>query len=203
MSNDPYRGAPQSADRRVINRSGAASASNSTYRADEQPTVREELAPPTSTPRSSGSRRAERDNSGKSNKGLLWTIIALIAVVVIGVAGWFIWSNSSKGETGIDTSRYQAVFLANGQIYFGKLSSFNDSSFKITNIYYPQAETTGDATAKTDVNSEQSNIQLYRVTDGVHGPEDEMIITKSQILYYENLQANSKVTQLIEQNNKQ
>ena len=92
--------------------------------------------------------------------------------------------------------------MSNGQIYFGKLSDFNDASLKITNIYYPQAQTTEETSTKTDVQSEQSNIQLFRVTDGVHGPEDQMIITKSQVLYYENLKSDSKVTQLIEQNEK-
>jgi hypothetical protein len=130
--------------------------------------------------------------------------VIILAVLVLGVIGWAIWSNSKNASTGIDSSKYQAVFMSNGQIYFGKLSDFNDASFKITSIYYPQAQTTDETdTKKTDVQSSQSNIQLFRVTDGVHGPEDQMIITKSQILYYENLKSDSKVTQLIEQNQKQ
>lgn len=196
MNGDPYRNASQPAERRVINRSGAAS------RPVEEPQpVREEA--PQSAPRSS--RHASHDSSDKkSNKGLLWTIVVILAVLVAVVVGWVIWSNSKNAATGIDSSKYQAVFMSNGQIYFGKLSDFNDSSFKITSIYYPQAQSTDEtSTSKTDVSDSQSNIQLFRVTDGVHGPEDEMVITKSQILYYENLKSDSKVTQLIEQNNKQ
>ena len=196
MNGDPYRNASQPAERRVINRSGAVSP-----RPEEPQPVREEV--PQTAPRSS--RRAEHDSSDKkSNKGLLWAIIVILAVVVLAAIGWFVWSNSKGGATGIDSSKYQAVFMSNGQIYFGKLSDFNESSFKITSIYYPQAQTTDEAsTSKTDVNDSQSNIQLFRGTDGVHGPEDQMIITKSQVLYYENLKSDSKVTQLIEQNNKQ
>ena len=196
MNGDPYRNASQPAERRVINRSGAAS------RPVEEPQpVREEA--PQSAPRSL--RHASHDSSDKkSNKGLLWTIVVILAVLVAVVVGWVIWSNSKNAATGIDSSKYQAVFMSNGQIYFGKLSDFNDSSFKITSIYYPQAQSTDEtSTSKTDVSNSQSNIQLFRVTDGVHGPEDEMVITKSQILYYENLKSDSKVTQLIEQNNKQ
>lgn len=198
MNGDPYRGASQPAERRVINRSGAAP------RPSEEPqSVREES--PTSVPRSSGgSRRVERDDSPRrSNKGLIWTIVIALLVIILGVVGWMVWSNSKNATTGIDSSRYQAVFMSNGQIYFGKLASFNDDSFKITSIYYPQAQATGEAGEETDVTTEQSNISLFRVTDGVHGPDDEMIIMKSQILYYENLQENSKVTQLIEQNKAQ
>lgn len=193
MNGDPYR-TSQSNDRRVINRSGQAP-----QRADEPQPVREEpmSAPPVS--RQSSSRHTPEK---KSKKGLVWGLIILLVVLAVGAIGWSVWSSQNKSETGIDSSRYQAVFMSNGQIYFGKLSPFNDVSFKITDIYYPQAQTTGEDDTKTDVNSEQSNIQLFRVTDGVHGPEDQMIIMKSQILYYENLEDDSKVTQLIEQNNK-
>lgn len=196
MNGDPYRNASQPTERRVINRSGAASRP-----AEEPQPVREEA--PQSAPRAS--RRAEYDSSNqKSHKGLLWTIVVILIVLAVAVVGWVVWSNSKNAATGIDASKYQAVFMSNGQIYFGKLSDFNDSSFKITSIYYPQAQTTDESTtSKTNVNDSQSNIQLFRVTDGVHGPEDEMIITKSQILYYENLKSDSKVTQLIQQNQKQ
>ena len=195
MNGDPYARGSQSADRRVINRSGATAP-----RPVEEPQqIREEA--PVSAPRSSGgSRRNEHKESNRgSNKGLLWTIVIALLVLIVGFVGWMVWSNSKSGATGIDSSRYQAVFLSNGQIYFGKLSAFNDESFKITNIYYPQAQATGEE-AETDVNAEQSSIQLFAVTEGVHGPDDEMIILKNQILYYENLKADSKVTQLIEQN---
>lgn len=195
VNGDPYR-TPQPADRRVINRSGQAA-----YQRPEEPQpVADE--PPKSAPRSTGSRRSNYEKEPSSKKGLWATIIIVVALLVLGGLGWLIVSNFKGGPTGIDTSKYQAVFMSNGQIYFGKLSDFNDASFKITSIYYPQAQATGED-EETNVNDTQSNIQLFRVTDGVHGPEDEMIITKDQILYYENLRSDSKVTQLIEQNKAQ
>lgn len=197
MNGDPYRGAPQPADRRVINRSGAA------YRpADEPQPARDE--PPVSTPRSSGSHHSRRsDGDKKSRKGLFWIIGIVVVVIVAVVIGWLVWSNSTKssGETGINSSRYQAVFLVNGQIYFGKLASFNDKSFKLTDIYYPQAQNSnGTSTDTSTQNATSGGIQLIRLGDEVHGPESEMFISKDQILYYENLKADSKVAQLIQQN---
>ena len=199
MNGDPYRNAPQPADRRVINRSGAAGAPQRS--ADEPQAIREEAPQP--APRSS--RRAEHSDSSrqKSNKGLIWTIVIIVAVLVLAAIGWFAFTSNKGSATGIDSSKYQAVFMSNGQIYFGKLSDFNEASFKITKIYYPQAQTTEEDTTKNATTDAQSNIQLFRVTDGVHGPEDQMIITKSQILYYENLESDSKVTKLIEANLKQ
>lgn len=193
MNGDPYR-TPQPADRRVVNRSGQA------YRqADEPQPVKEEApAPaPKSTPRSSGSHH-QASPAKKPSKVVVWIISAILLLAVIAMAATvFLNSGAKTAETGINSSRYQAVFLVNGQIYFGKLTAFNDASFKLTDIYYPQAQTTGEDEKTTDA---QGGIQLIKLGDEVHGPESEMFISKDQILYYENLKADSKVAELIKQN---
>lgn len=192
MNGDPYR-TPQPADRRVINRSGQA------YQRQEEPQAPQDEAPapsPKTSARSSGSRHVSPVK--KSRKGLIWAIAAVLAVTIIAAGIWFAVSQAQKGATGINTSRYQAVFLVNGQIYFGKLEDFNATSFKLTNIYYPQAQTADEEGAAQ--NQQASGIQLIRLGEEVHGPESEMFISKDQILYYENLKEDSRVTQLINQN---
>ncbi len=191
MNGDPYR-TPQPADRRVINRSGQVAQRP----AEQAQPVKEEA--PLTTPRSSGSHRPSTPEHKSSKKGLLWTSVIVLLVLIVAVVGWLVWSNSKTGENGINSSRYQAVFLVNGQIYFGKLEDANEKSFKLTDIYYPQAQSEG--TDKTD--TESQGIKLIKLGDEVHGPENEMYISKEQILYYENLKSDSKVTQLIEQNGK-
>lgn len=195
MNRDPQR-TSQPADRRVINRSGSA------YQRAEEPRATGEV---NSEPVATATRNTGAYNYGpekKRSKALIWVIATVILVAALAVAGWLLVSNNRSGATGIDSSRYQAVFLTNGQIYFGKLKDFNDMSFQLTDMYYPQAQAAGASEDEVVDATQQSNIQLYRVTDGVHGPEDQMIIMKNQILYYENLQENSKVTQLIKQNEK-
>lgn len=195
MNGDPYR-SPQPTDRRVINRSGQAYQ----QRAEEPQTVKEEA--PKTSPRSSGPSYRQEPEQRSSKKGLIWIIAIAAVVIALVVGGWLMWSNSQSGATGVNSSRFQAVFLVNGQIYFGKLSDFNEKSFKLTNIYYPQAQTT--ESEKTDATTPDASggIQLIRLGDEVHGPESEMYISKEQILYYENLKSDSKVSQLIQQNEK-
>lgn len=195
MNGDPYR-SPQPADRRVINRSGQAY-----QRAEEPQPVKEEAPAPKTMPRSSGASYRQEPEK-RSKKGLVWTLAVALLVVVLAIAGWFMWSNAQNGATGINSSRFQAIFLNNGQIYFGKLSDFNDTSFKLTNIYYPQAQSTGEE-EENSTQDASSGIQLIRLGDEVHGPESEMFISKEQVLYYENLKSDSKVSQLIQQNEKQ
>lgn len=191
MNRDPQR-TPQPADRRVINRSGAA------YQRTEEPRVAGDVSSETSTPVSRGTGGYSQTPQKRSVKGLVWTLVTIVLVAALAVTAWMFFSSNRSGTTGIDTSRYQAVFLANGQIYFGKLKDFSDESFQLTEIYYPQAQ-------KSDSEEEataQTNIQLIPLGGEVHGPENKMFITKSQILYYENLKADSQVTKHIEQNEK-
>lgn len=197
MNGDPYR-APQPADRRVINRSGQAAAGY--QRSEEQPQLTNEELPKT-TPRSSNVNRSTEPVKNSSKKRLGWTVGLAFLVLALAVGGWSVWPSNKSVDAGIDASKYQAVFLTNGQIYFGDLYSYNDEYLRLTTGYYPQAKTTDSA----DIENEESTtatsgIQLIRLGDEVYGPENEIFISKKQILHYENLKPDSKVSQLIDKN---
>ncbi|MGV9001386.1 MAG: hypothetical protein ACOH18_00295 [Candidatus Saccharimonadaceae bacterium] len=201
MNGDPYR-APQPADRRVINRSGQQVAAGY-QRVEEQPQPASEEQPKT-LPRSSNVNRSTAPEQKSSKKGLWWTIVVSLLILLIAVAGWLIWSSSNRSaNAGIDSSKYQAVFLTNGQIYFGKLKTYSDEYLSLTTGYYPQAKSTDTTDSKTtDSAANASGIQLIRLGDEVYGPENEIFISKKQILHYENLKSDSKVSQLIDKNEK-
>lgn len=143
----------------------------------------------------------------KPKKRFVLPIIAVIIVIILVLAGWFMFAKGKSGSTAIDSSKYQAVFFTNGQVYFGKLQSFNDDYLKLTNIFYLQTQASADT--KTDsknpqtTTTDQSNVQLIKLGQEVHGPEDEMIISKDQVLFYENLKSDGKVAQKIDEYNKQ
>src|SRR5690348_2823273 len=68
-------------------------------------------------------------NSGNLHKTLLLcTSVIAVAIIVAALVGSWAFNRSSDktdsqvGYTGIAADRYQAVFLTNGQVYFGKLS---------------------------------------------------------------------------------
>ena len=83
----------------------------------------------------------------------------------------------------------------NGQIYFGKLSPVGDSRYKLTNVYYLQADATTETEGET-ANAANNN-QLIKLSNAIYGPEDEMIISKDQVLYFQNLQDGGRAAQLI------
>jgi hypothetical protein len=136
----------------------------------------------------------------KSFKRFLWPLI-IIVVVLVAAGGWFAWSKMNSGAVAIDSSKYQAVFFNNGQIYFGKLQSVNNDYMKLTDIFYLQSQQptdNKDATNPQKTSASQTNVQLIKLGDEIHGPEDEMVISKDQVLFYENLKPDGKVAQSIQ-----
>ena len=135
-----------------------------------------------------------------SKKRFTWPII-IAAIILLSILGWFAWSKLHTSGPAIDSSKYQAVFFTNGQVYFGKLQAAGGDYMKLTDIYYLQTQASSgtDSSNPQQTTSDQSNVQLIKLGDEIHGPEDQMIISKDQMLFYENLKADGKVAKSIEQ----
>lgn len=142
---------------------------------------------------------ASNGNKFKRNKAKLAGIAAAVVAVllIVGAIGWFLYQSSPRAA--IDSSKYQAVFFTNGQVYFGKLQALNSGYFKLVDIFYLQAQS-----AKSSQNPQASSgstptsdVQLIKLGGEIHGPMDEMIINKDQLLFFENLKPDGKVSQTI------
>ena len=124
--------------------------------------------------------------------------VATLFAVVVLILGWM-WFKGGSSSSGIDTGKYQAVFFTNGQVYFGKLHTFNQEYMKLTDIYYLQTQTGEETDTKNPqkTTNDQNNVQLIKLGDEIHGPEDEMLISKDQMLFFENLKLDGKVAESI------
>lgn len=136
----------------------------------------------------------------KSYRLKLITLIASIVIVaVIALAGWFLYRSSVGAQ--IDTNKYQAVFFTNGQVYFGKLHKLSGGYFGLTDIFYlqaPASSTAKDGSSNPQETSDKtSDVQLVKLGSEVHGPDDQMIMNKDQILFFENLKKDGTVTDSI------
>ena len=131
----------------------------------------------------------------KNKKRLILALIGLlVAGALLAAAVYYKQQNSAT----IDSSKYQAVFLTNGQVYFGKLHRAGDY-YKLTNVYYLQASQTKDGSSNNpqQAATASSGVQLIKLGNEVHGPEDAMIIDKAQVLFFENLKNDGKVVDSI------
>jgi hypothetical protein len=91
---------------------------------------------------------------------------------------------------------YVAVFLANGQVYFGKFDKKNEDELVMKEVYYLQ-NTNNGLYSSTSGELPKTGFTLVKLGQEIHGPEDFMYINKSQVLFYEYLRADSQLVETI------
>ncbi|HEX9594849.1 MAG TPA: hypothetical protein VF996_01855 [Candidatus Saccharimonadales bacterium] len=126
---------------------------------------------------------------------LLLIIVSVCVVLAFTVSVWRSFNTSNL----VKDDKYQAVFLDNGQVYFGRLSSVNSEYVRLTDIYYLQVEQQiqPDQTEDGSEATPQQQISLAKLGNELHGPEDEMFVLRSKIVFWENLKTDGQVTQAI------
>lgn len=98
-------------------------------------------------------------------------------------------------EKEVEKDAYQAVFVTNGQVYFGKITQVTKDTIKLEDIYYLRSgsvDQSGNTTKGTD-------LALVKLGNEIHSPKDLMIIERKNITFWENLKATSKVSQAIDE----
>jgi hypothetical protein len=78
---------------------------------------------------------------------------------------------------------WQAIFLSNNDVYFGKIKNINHDDITLIKVYYLRSEK--ETITPQNVNFKRSRVQ--KLGGEIHAPEDAMIINRSQILFIENL----------------
>ncbi|HLC45179.1 MAG TPA: hypothetical protein VJK50_05060 [Patescibacteria group bacterium] len=128
-------------------------------------------------------------------------ILVLTIVVVLGVLGYVFRDRlMQKDDAKIGAAEFQAVFLTNGQVYFGKLSDIRDQYLTLEDIYYlqvtPVLQTKTEGEVGTQANAQQQ-LSLVKLGNELHGPVDKMQINRDQILFFEGLKEDGRVVQAI------
>jgi|ERR1700683_114730 len=134
-----------------------------------------------------------------SDTSMLNRVVAvLFGVVALGVLIWLGARayGSLTADNAVKSKQFQAVFLTNGQVYFGKFTQINSSYVKLTDIYYLQVQQTVQPSSSSSNNNQQ--VSLAKLGGELHGPEDEMFISRDQVLFWENLKNSGKVVQAID-----
>ena len=145
---------------------------------------------------------------------LLFSVATLLLLLVIGflvlkpkinLPNIKLPISSLSSSEGGKTSGYQAVFLSNGQVYFGRLSGFNSTSPVLKDVYYlrvgtvlepGQAGKSAEVSVETEKNQNQkagktseatpaatprTTLTLIKLGQEIHGPQDEISQNKDQI----------------------
>jgi hypothetical protein len=128
---------------------------------------------------------------GNGKWGRAGSIIFLVCMVILAAAAICLIAfsgNSNEGQY-VKKNQYQAVFLTNGQVYFGHIKDINNQYIDLENIYYlqqPQKNSSGSSTAN-------NNVTLVKLGCELHAPYDQMVIQARQVSFWENIQSSGQV----------
>lgn len=142
------------------------------------------------------SMNVNQNSSRKSPRKMKRVIAMILVLIIILGGGLFMFNGMQANNQAINGNEYQAVFLTNGQVYFGKLKNASGEYLVLDKIYYLQVNTSVQD-GKTTTTTDQNQAQLVKLGNELHGPEDQMRISSKQVLFWENLKNDGKVAQSI------
>jgi hypothetical protein len=116
-------------------------------------------------------------------------LLTAIVIVLGSLSAFFVFLSSS---------RYYAVFLVNGQVYFGHITNLNSSVLVLNNVYYLRTNTNlSNELLKKNKDNTDLHLSLIKLGKELHEPQDTMYINTAQVLYWEELQNDGKLIQAI------
>lgn len=144
------------------------------------------------------------NDENSSIKSAHTQIVVVLIIIVIGSLGYLAVSKKGANQDSKDSattsqpdkSKYQAVFLTNGQVYFGKLADDDGNYVKLADIFYLQAQEKVQP-KEDETDNKEPNLTLIKLGKELHAPADEMNIARTQVLFWENIQDDGKVMQAI------
>lgn len=125
--------------------------------------------------------------------GLYVIVIVALAYAIYATQGFGLWKSKADSTK---TGDWQAVFLTNGQVYFGRFSSMSNQFSTLKEVYYLQVQKPIQP-ATSDSSAEQGKLTLVKLGNELHAPVDEMKINRDQILFIEDMKEDGKVMQAI------
>lgn len=129
----------------------------------------------------------KKNQSSQILAGLAF-IIGVLLIVALGFkAYWLLSKGAAEVRERIKQATYQAVFLDDKQIYFGKLRDIDSQYPILDDVYYVKLESEDAASGRL--------VKLGQ--EEPHNPYDQMIINRDHILFWENLKDDSQVIQTI------
>jgi len=142
----------------------------------------------------------DKPRANKKGGFLRWLLVLIIVIVIILIGLFAVSKVTGLNILGMNESRtsgdWQAVFLSNGQVYFGQTLKEGSEIVILKDIYYLQV-TRALQPAEGDA-QQQSELSLVKLGNELHGPEDQMRINRDHILFIEDLKEDGKVVRAIQ-----
>lgn len=137
--------------------------------------------------------QSDRSKNGKRATKSLF-VFGLIIIAVIAVAFLYRDKIFKDGVLVDEPFAYSAVFLSNGQVYFGHIVKNGELEMVLEDVYYLKSPAQGAEQGQT---AQQASLELVKLGGEIHGPTNELRVNRTQILFYEKLRDDSQVVEAI------
>ena len=129
----------------------------------------------------------------RTNTGVKW----LLGAIALVSAGYLLVNNGyiKVGRPSEAATAWQAVFLTNGQVYFGHLKRQNSQYLVLNEVYYLVVDQQAQlqSVKEADVGKEEPKLSLVKLGNELHGPTDELKINRDHVLFFETMKDDAKV----------
>lgn len=149
------------------------------------------------------------DNSVQKKQTILkqkkpkFSIIKLTGFIILGTLLLILilipyrnYTKTLRLITNDNQDNYQAIFLDNEQVYFGKVETTTTEFLKLNDIYYLKVNT---GLQEGETQGYQGDLSLVKLGEELHGPTDEMRVNLQHVLFIEELKDDSKIVQAIKE----
>lgn len=114
----------------------------------------------------------------------------IVGLAAIGYLGQLLFSHSGPNIFANKDKNRKAVFLDNGQVYFGYIIDSNNQTIQLTDVYYLKSN-------DLESSDPEKKIILVQMGHELHGPQNTMYINRDQVLFYQDLTKDSKINDVI------
>ncbi len=146
---------------------------------------------------------SQKRNRGKFGfiKGLRIVTVVLLfsaAIIIVGLLLLIVryGDNTYSEAKYVNDKQLQAVFLNGGQVYFGHIDTLNTKYMRLSDIYYLRVNQQVQPDQKSG--QAQNDISLVKLGCELHGPQDQMVIYREQIIFWENLKSDGQVAKAVD-----
>lgn len=129
--------------------------------------------------------------TGGMIRRLIWSLLIL---ALLGLAAYGLVTLVETDPFGgrVNEARYQAVFLSNDRVYFGRLRPAGREFYELRDAYFIQQATAGEG------EEQKPTQQVKPISEELQGPERNMLIPRRQVVVVENLRKDSAVAAAID-----
>ena len=124
----------------------------------------------------------------RQTKGWLWPILGVVAVALLTYVLLYYVPIFNRAEG------YQAVFMTNGQVYFGRIARETSRDIYMSDVYYIQVQDQEQpATTEGGEPTRISVPTLLKRGGELHGPDGQLRLNRDHVIAIEHVGDQSQV----------